>query len=450
MRNAVTSWKAISTLTFFILWARFYELKAEAHISTEAHTAKAPSITEQRQPKELILGLGHYLEIPTRTSGPIRIVNGDHVKITDQKNHLKIFGRSLGYTLIHTGQDTFRIQILRDAQYRCYLRIRQLASLQEGLQINYRNQQLVISGQLKSFASWRTLAREVSDHIKIAFTAKIPPLVQADAELFFSKLQKESWLTAKKIQWLDSPTLFVSPKTTDEFSRYQKLFAPYGIQVHKGDAKTEAKVLVKIHLYFTEVKESAFQRLGIQWPNQFSAQMLPSENIDTPLSLQLQALEQTGDGHIIASPTLVVESGKEAEFFSGGEIPIKHLEKRRQSVQWKRYGLSFQIRPLVAPDGALHLTLASEISNLDMSQSIDGIPALSTHKLSTEIQMQIPHSLFVSGLHRKETGGQVEGLNFLSRIPILGRLFSVQDQRWQKTQVIVFVDPEIIGNGNDL
>jgi len=90
-----------------------------------------------------------------------------------------------------------------------------------------------------------------------------------------------------------------------------------------------------------------------------------------PFSAILTALESSGLAKLLAEPTLVALSGQEAKFLVGGEFPIPMSTGLGQvSVQWKKFGIILNFTPTVIGDGALHLKLQTEVSDVDASRSV--------------------------------------------------------------------------------
>ena len=90
-----------------------------------------------------------------------------------------------------------------------------------------------------------------------------------------------------------------------------------------------------------------------------------------PFSAVLNALESSGLAKMLAEPTLVAMSGQEAKFLVGGEFPIPiSTGLGAVSVQWKKFGIILNFTPTVIADGALHLKLSTEVSDVDPARSV--------------------------------------------------------------------------------
>ena len=147
--------------------------------------------------------------------------------------------------------------------------------------------------------------------------------------------------------------------------------------------------------------------------------------------------------NLLASPNLMCKSGKEATFFAGGEFPIKTIGEKYGTVVWKQYGINLKIKPLIDSIGQISLEIETEVSSIDKSREIDGVPAMHSHKVSSFFDLTKSQTIILSGLIKSETGTSSEGLPYLSQLPVLGRLFSSKDYLDNKTELVIFVTPKL-------
>ena len=244
-----------------------------------------------------------------------------------------------------------------------------------------------------------------------------------------------------------SPVVLIANQQTALKQSFIKTLAPLGLAVEITEAVIELQPLVRVKIAVTEVRKKFMQKFGVGWPPMASAQILP--NWIAPgkaegISVQLDALEENGIGKILASPNILCRSGKNAEFFAGGEFPIKVIGHKTQAVTWKKYGIILKVAPVADRSGRMSIGLTTEVSTLDHSQSVDGVPGLLTNRIESHFDLSQSRTIALSGLLREESGNSRQGLPGLSSIPILGLLFSSQDYRDQKTELIVFVTPEVV------
>jgi pilus assembly protein CpaC len=162
-----------------------------------------------------------------------------------------------------------------------------------------------------------------------------------------------------------------------------------------------------------------------------------------PFSAILTALESSGLAKLLAEPTLVALSGQEAKFLVGGEFPIPiSTGLGTVSVQWKKFGIILNFTPTVIADGALHLKLQTEVSDVDASRSVTvggfSIPGLTSRQSETTVRLADGQSFAIAGLLSDRVRSTVNRIPFLGDLPILGVLFrSVAYQRDESELLVV-------------
>jgi pilus assembly protein CpaC len=89
-----------------------------------------------------------------------------------------------------------------------------------------------------------------------------------------------------------------------------------------------------------------------------------------------------------------------------------------------------------------------EVSALDFTNglSVSGfnVPALTTRKLSTQVELNDGQSFAIGGLIDNRTTDTIEKIPFLGDIPILGKFFQSKSVSKQNTELIVIVTPELV------
>jgi pilus assembly protein CpaC len=165
----------------------------------------------------------------------------------------------------------------------------------------------------------------------------------------------------------------------------------------------------------------------------------------------IKALQNRGLFQSLAEPNLVAESGKEASFLAGGEIPVPIAQGTGGnvaiSVMWKEFGIRLNFTPIVNAD-RVHLKVRPEVSTLDFNNSVvlQGfrIPALSTRRADTEIELQDRQTFAIAGLMSNSALQSMQKVAGLGDIPILGYLFKSKAAQKDQTELVVMITPEIL------
>ncbi len=264
--------------------------------------------------------------------------------------------------------------------------------------------------------------------------------LQAQVQQHFDKQMRADGLTPLKI--IFSEPWQVRVPRTKKIPELEK----YGLLALATDDSTEILNNVKVSVQIVELSKNFDRKLGVRWADGVQAQLVGGSRLGGPaaLDLTLSAAEKSGEARILASPELVCRSGKEAQFFAGGEFPIRSIRLHSQETIWKKYGIQLKLKPLIDATGQMSLQVETEVSTLDRSITVDDTPALHTNRVSSHFDLIESKTIAISGLVKNESSRSTEGVPFLKDIPILGALFASKNFQENKTELIIFVTPELM------
>jgi pilus assembly protein CpaC len=176
---------------------------------------------------------------------------------------------------------------------------------------------------------------------------------------------------------------------------------------------------------------------------------------DINLAATIQALQQENILQILAEPNLLTASGKDAAFLAGGQFPYPVLQSTGGSsgyagitIQFKEYGVRLDFTPTIMEDGLIHLKVAPEVSSLDFTNAltIQGftIPALSTRRVESEMDLRDGQSFAIAGLIDNQVQKQLSKIPGIGDIPILGKLFQSYSTTKSNDELLIIVTPRIV------
>jgi pilus assembly protein CpaC len=115
---------------------------------------------------------------------------------------------------------------------------------------------------------------------------------------------------------------------------------------------------------------------------------------------------------------------------------------------FKEYGIRLNFIPVVTPRGTIRLQIAPEVSSLDFTDAVDisgfEVPAITTRKMKTEVELADGQSFVLAGLLNNQETETFEKIPFLGDIPILGTFFKSMQKSKTNAELIVLVTPEIV------
>ena len=163
----------------------------------------------------------------------------------------------------------------------------------------------------------------------------------------------------------------------------------------------------------------------------------------------LDLAETDGLVTTLAEPNLSALSGETASFLAGGEFPIPISQSLGQvTVEYKEYGVGLAFTPYVLADGRISMRVAPEVSELSSEGAISlngyEVPAISTRRAETTVELGSGQSFMIAGLLRNTGTNNVEKAPFLGDIPILGSLFRSTNYRRNETELVIIVTPYLV------
>ena len=174
---------------------------------------------------------------------------------------------------------------------------------------------------------------------------------------------------------------------------------------------------------------------------------------DLKLGMVIRDLQARGLLQILAEPNLVASNGKEASFLAGGEFPVPIVQSGASAgavtVQFREFGIRLSFLPRLTANRTIKLHVKPEVSTIDSANGVTvsgfRIPALSTRRIETDIELAEGQSFVIAGLMDDRVIENLSHLPGLSRIPVLGVLFRSRSQTKAKTELVVVVTPEVGG-----
>jgi pilus assembly protein CpaC len=244
---------------------------------------------------------------------------------------------------------------------------------------------------------------------------------------------------------------------------------------------------VMLRVRFAEVSRSAMQELGASfildrfksnaWDARATTQQFSAPDFDSSKPGQLnfsdflnlfvfnskegfgavaKALQGKGLFQSLAEPNLIALNGKEASFLAGGEYPYPVVQPNGNgstiTIMFKEFGVRLHFTPTILGNDLINLKVKPEVSSLDFSNAItlDGfrVPALSTRRTETEVELQDGQTFAIAGLMNNTLNSTMQKIPGIGDIPILGYLFRSRAYQKNQTELVVMITPTILRRGS--
>jgi pilus assembly protein CpaC len=182
-------------------------------------------------------------------------------------------------------------------------------------------------------------------------------------------------------------------------------------------------------------------------------------NADLNIGLTIRDLQDRQILQILAEPTITTLSGQKASFLSGGEFPFPVIQGSSGgltsiTIQFRPFGVKLEFTPFVNADGTIQLKVSPEVSALDFTNavSISGytIPAISTRRADTQVELRDGQSFAISGLLDHRTTDILSKMPGIGDVPILGQLFRSKNITRSTVELVVVVTPTVVDPLTDM
>ena len=395
------------------------------------------------------LAVGGAINLPLPKDKYVWVEQAAVVVVKQRRQQLVMLGKKMGSSKVRVGEQSYKFVVTTEAAVRASQKLNEIFKNMRGLRLGEADGLPAVVGRLLRFRDWQEIAdsmREDTHSYCYAFAAELSDEVAETATKHFVQILTQQKLPQFPLVFSNGPAhIYISDKHSNLLARYQSAVNRYGVHVDKDTGLLETAPLILVEITMAEVKRRAVERYGIAPPTTLESTL--SQNPQTFLEtakLSLNFLEQNGDGRILASPKILCRSGKEADFLAGGEVPIKIMSFKFSDVVWKKYGVMLKVKPTADLNNKMSIEISTEVSTLDFANSSDGIPGILTNRIQTHFDLERPSTVVLSGLLKNEKGHATSGLMGLSRLPIIGQLFSSKDWQENRTELVAYVTPKIV------
>jgi general secretion pathway protein D len=171
----------------------------------------------------------------------------------------------------------------------------------------------------------------------------------------------------------------------------------------------------------------------------------------------LSALKTITDVKVISSPALVVLDNQQAVLQVGDQVPIVTRQATDavtsnttlvNSVEMRDTGVILKVTPRVNANGVVNLDVTQEVSAVASNDPNLG-PTISQRRIQSTIAVATGQTVLLGGLISSKTSRDKSGIPILSDIKGIGDLFATNNNVTNRTELIIFIRPQIIRDGVD-
>jgi general secretion pathway protein D len=171
----------------------------------------------------------------------------------------------------------------------------------------------------------------------------------------------------------------------------------------------------------------------------------------------LDALHTVTSVKVLSNPSLVVINNQVATLQVGDVVPVSTgsatvLTTNNtvvNTIDYRNTGIILRVSPRINVNGNVRLDVEQEISNVSPQSIASLTPTVSERRVKSSISVATGQTVLLAGLISETQDGTRSGIPLLDEIPGLGDGFSHQDKKGIRTELIIFIRPQIIRDGTD-
>jgi general secretion pathway protein D len=164
----------------------------------------------------------------------------------------------------------------------------------------------------------------------------------------------------------------------------------------------------------------------------------------------LAAIASNNDVRLLARPTITVANNQEGEIIIGSEVPVSlgqtvTVNATVGNIQYRDVGIELLLTPQINNDGIVNLVITQKLSSVDSGGGgVEGNPIFNNQEITTTVVVRDGENVVLGGLIQTDDEDLNTGVPGLSRLPVLGGLFSYQQRQTRKQELFIILRPEVI------
>jgi len=167
--------------------------------------------------------------------------------------------------------------------------------------------------------------------------------------------------------------------------------------------------------------------------------MTLARGADYVLNLELQALENNGNGEVLANPRVMTVNRETAIIKQGVQIPYQTVSQNGTQTQLIDAVLELNVTPQITPSGEVLMELLIKKDSPDTSTG-----GIAKREIQTNALVKDGETVVLGGVYEQDSAKQIYKIPFFGDLPGVGFLFRKKEVSDNKTELLIFITPKII------
>lgn len=179
---------------------------------------------------------------------------------------------------------------------------------------------------------------------------------------------------------------------------------------------------------------------------------------DFSLQVALEAAKRNSNVRILSTPNIVVSHNQEGSINISQSRPVvtastsnlndNDSTTTRSQVTYRDIGIKLEVLPLIGSDGTVQIEIKQTVENVIGLTNIDGNdqPIIGIREANSFISVLDGEIIVLGGLQQNSQTKSRSKLAGFRRIPVVGSLFGGSTEAYERTELIIFIQPTILTN----
>ncbi len=172
----------------------------------------------------------------------------------------------------------------------------------------------------------------------------------------------------------------------------------------------------------------------------------------------ISAVNTRSKVNVLATPHVIAADNREAHILIGEEVPILTSTQQStlatanivSSIQYRDTGTILTILPQVNSAGLVNMEIRQEVSDVGATSFGDtNSPSFTSRETETTVVVRNRESVLLGGIIDERVERIRNGVPFLMDVPVLGRLFRVEQDKRERTELVILITPHVIRDRNE-
>ncbi len=177
----------------------------------------------------------------------------------------------------------------------------------------------------------------------------------------------------------------------------------------------------------------------------------------TQFEVLLHALEENVVSNTLSAPNILTLDNQEATILVGEQFPIINTTVSSDTAntvgvslqEYKDIGIQLNVVPQVAGKERNYINMIIHPAVTTEGTLIENkYPRITTREAQTQVLIKSGDTIMIGGLIKDVKNESVQGIPFLRKIPLLGKLFERTTYDTEKVELLIFITAHIVDDKN--